>query len=118
MPRPAIAIALPANEAAPVAAELREAGYEPITITRPDQLEAVLAERREQPGPQVRYSDKLRETFFAGQPLAERSPIGQLKTLEAATPDSVRAFHDRWYRPENTVVIISGDLAGAAYPES
>ena len=70
----------------------------------------VLAERREQPGPQVRYSDKLRETFFAGQPLAERSPIGQLKTLEAATPDSVRAFHDRWYRPENTVVIISGDL--------
>ncbi|WP_454279340.1 M16 family metallopeptidase [Sphingomonas sp. Marseille-Q8236] len=70
----------------------------------------VLAERREQPGPQVRYSDKLRETFFAGQPLAERSPIGQLKTLEAATPDTVRAFHDRWYRPENTVVIISGDL--------
>ena len=70
----------------------------------------VLAERREQPGPQVRYSDKVRETFFAGQPLAERSPIGQLATLEAATPESVRAFHDRWYRPERTVVIISGDL--------
>ena len=70
----------------------------------------VLAERREQPGPQVRYSDKVRETFFAGQPLAERSPIGQLATLEAATPESVRAFHDRWYRPERAVVIISGDL--------
>ncbi|SUJ36480.1 protease3 [Sphingomonas paucimobilis] len=68
----------------------------------------VLAERREQPGPQVRYSDKVRETFFAGQPLAERSPIGQLATLEAATPESVRAFHDRWYRPERAVVIISG----------
>ena len=47
MPRPAIAIALPAAEAAPVAAELREAGFEPITISRPDQLEAVLAERRD-----------------------------------------------------------------------
>jgi len=70
----------------------------------------VLAERREQPGPQVRYSDKLRETFFAGQPLAERSPIGQLATLEAATPESVRAFHDRWYRPERAVVVISGDM--------
>lgn len=70
----------------------------------------VLAERREQPGAQVRYSDKVRETFFAGQPLAERSPIGQLATLEAATPESVRAFHDRWYRPERAVVIISGDL--------
>lgn len=70
----------------------------------------VLAERREQPGPQVRYSDKLRETFFAGQPLAERSPIGQLQTLEAATPETVKAFHDRWYRPERAVVIISGDM--------
>ncbi|WP_343526398.1 insulinase family protein [Sphingomonas sp.] len=70
----------------------------------------VLAERREQPGPQVRASDTMRETLFAGQPLAERSPIGQLATLEAATPDSVRAFHDRWYRPERTVVVISGDL--------
>ncbi|MET4895594.1 insulinase family protein [Sphingomonadaceae bacterium jetA1] len=70
----------------------------------------VLAERREQPGPQVRYSDKVRETFFAGQPLAERSPIGQLATLEAATPEAVRAFHDRWYRPERAVVVISGDM--------
>ena len=47
MPRPAIAIALPAAEAGPVAHELREAGFEPITVTRPDQLEAVLVERRD-----------------------------------------------------------------------
>jgi Flp pilus assembly CpaE family ATPase len=47
VPRPAIAIALPPAEAAPVAFELREAGFEPITVTRPDQLEAVLAERRD-----------------------------------------------------------------------
>jgi zinc protease len=71
---------------------------------------AVLAEQREAPGPQVRYGDALRQTFFAGQPLADRSPIGTIKTLEAATPDTVRAFHDRWYRPERAVVIISGDI--------
>jgi zinc protease len=71
---------------------------------------AVLAEQREAPGPQVRYGDALRQTFFAGQPLAERSPIGTIKTLEAATPAAVQAFHDRWYRPENTVVILSGDI--------
>ncbi|WP_335300447.1 hypothetical protein [Sphingomonas adhaesiva] len=47
---------------------------------------AVLAEQREAPGPQVRYGDAIRQTFFAGQPLAERSPIGTIKTLEAATP--------------------------------
>ncbi len=70
----------------------------------------VLAEQREQPGAQVRFSDLIRETFFAGQPLAERSPIGNIKTLEAATPEAVRAFHDRWYRPGRTVVILVGDI--------
>ena len=74
------------------------------------ELPAVLAEQREQPGPQVRLGDKVRSTLFAGQPLADRSPIGNIKTLEAATPASVRAFHDRWYRPDETVVIISGDM--------
>ena len=47
MPRPAIAIALPPAEAVPIATELREAGFEPITVSRPDQLDAVLSERRD-----------------------------------------------------------------------
>ncbi|QDZ08157.1 insulinase family protein [Sphingomonas panacisoli] len=70
----------------------------------------VLAEQREAPGPQVRYSDAMRATIFAGQPFATRSPIGTTKTLNAATAASLRAFHDRWYRPERAVVIISGDI--------
>ncbi|OYY89237.1 MAG: peptidase M16 [Sphingomonas sp. 28-66-16] len=70
----------------------------------------VLAEQREQPGPQVRFGDAVRQTFFAGQPLADRSPIGSIKTLEAATAAGVKAFHDRWYRPERAVVIVSGDI--------
>lgn len=70
----------------------------------------VLAEAREQPGPQVRFADLNRETFFAGQPLANRSPIGTTETLTAATEASVRAFHERWYRPDRAVVVISGDI--------
>ncbi|WP_375428239.1 M16 family metallopeptidase [uncultured Sphingomonas sp.] len=70
----------------------------------------VLAEQREQPGPQVRFGDLIRSTFFAGQPLAERSPIGSVKTLEAANARGVQAFHDRWYRPSRTVVVIAGDM--------
>lgn len=71
---------------------------------------AVLAERREQPGPQVKMANATRELYFAGQPLADRSPIGDVKALEAATPASVRAFHDKWYRPERAVVVVAGDL--------
>jgi zinc protease len=70
----------------------------------------VMAEQREAPGPQVRYFDASRATIFAGQPYANRSPIGTTKTLEAATAGSLRAFHDKWYRPERAVVIISGDI--------
>jgi len=45
VPRPAIAIGLPPAEAGPVATELEEAGFEPIVVGRPDQLDAVLADR-------------------------------------------------------------------------
>lgn len=70
----------------------------------------VLSEQREQPGPQVRVGDAQRAALFAGQPLADRSPIGTIKTLEAATPEAVAAFHSRWYRPERTVIAIAGDM--------
>ncbi|MGH6614480.1 M16 family metallopeptidase [Sphingomonas sp.] len=76
---------------------------------------AVLAEQREAPGPQVRFGDARLATFFAGQPLADRSPIGTIKTLEAATAEGVKLFHDRWYRPERAVVVISGDLDPALF---
>ena len=47
MARPAVVVALPTAESVPVTAELRAAGFEPITVTKPDQLEALLAERRD-----------------------------------------------------------------------
>ncbi len=69
----------------------------------------VLSERREQAGPQRRVAERTTQTFFAGQRLAERSPIGTVETLEGATADAVQAFHSRWYRPENAVVVLVGD---------
>ena len=82
-----------------------------VTAERP----VVLAEQREQPGPQVKFRDALNALFFSGQPLADRSPIGSVKTLEAATGASVKAFHDKWYRPSRAVVIISGDMDPALF---
>jgi zinc protease len=70
----------------------------------------VLAERRESDGPQMRMSDASRLHFFAGQPLADHAPIGTVATLTAATAAKVEAFHQRWYRPENAVIAIAGDI--------
>ncbi len=47
MARPAIAVALPSGESAPVAAELRAAGFTAATVNHPDELEALLASRRD-----------------------------------------------------------------------
>lgn len=70
----------------------------------------VLAEAREQPGAQERLQDAMLGLMFAGQPVATRKPIGTTAALSAATPASVKAFHDRWYRPEKAVVIVIGDM--------
>ncbi|HEY6868436.1 MAG TPA: insulinase family protein, partial [Novosphingobium sp.] len=72
-------------------------------------LPIVLAEMRERGGAAARVQDEMREVLYAGQPLATRAPIGTEQSLNAARQESVRAFHDRWYRPENTVVVLAGD---------
>jgi zinc protease len=69
----------------------------------------VLAEKRERGGAGQRMGDLTRQTFFAGQRLATRSPIGTDETLRAANGKDVKAFYDRWYRPENTVIVVAGD---------
>ncbi len=69
----------------------------------------VLAEKRERAAASQRVAEESRKTIFAGQRLANRLPIGTEETLNAATSESVRAFHDRWYRPENAVVVVAGD---------
>lgn len=70
----------------------------------------VMAEMRESYGPAVVVGNAAREFYFAGQPLANSNPIGTTASLTAATADSLRAFHQRWYRPDRTVIAISGDI--------
>lgn len=69
----------------------------------------VLAEMREGAGPGQRVGDATRETFFTGQPLGKQSPIGTMASLQTATPQGLQGFHDRWYRPEKALIVISGD---------
>lgn len=70
----------------------------------------VLAEMRESTNVGTRVGDVTRELFFAGQPLGSHAPIGTTETLNAATADKMKAFHGRWYRPDNAVIAVSGDI--------
>jgi len=69
----------------------------------------VMAERREGLSPAAALGDQTRSFYFAGQPLGDHSPIGTEATLNGATAQALKAFHDRWYRPDRAVVAISGD---------
>ena len=70
----------------------------------------VLAEKRERGGTAERVFEGLQQTLFAGQKLGSRPVIGTDATLNGANQASVRAFHQRWYRPENCVIIAVGDI--------
>ncbi len=77
------------------------------------EVPVVLAEMRERTGPANRVYDATRELYYQGQLLASRAPIGTEATLTAANQASVRAFHARWYRPEQTVIVAAGDAEPA-----
>lgn len=85
---------------------------EPVLSQRNVDVEVpiVLAEKRERGGASQRVGDRTRQTLFAGQRLANRLPIGTEATLSAASGEAVQAFYNRWYRPENTVIAIAGDV--------
>ncbi len=78
----------------------------------------VLSEKRERGGATERVQDATQQTFYTGQLLASRTPIGTEASLNAATAASVRGFYSRWYRPENAVIIAAGDADPAALAAS
>lgn len=86
---------------------IREPALSDANITA--ELPIVLAEKRENSGPSKRLADASSALFYKGQLLANRAPDGLEATLEAATSAKLRQFHQRWYRPENTVIVIAGD---------
>jgi zinc protease len=69
----------------------------------------VQAELRESAGAGMDLGEAMRKHAFQGQRLGNRSTIGTVETLNAATAAALREFHRRWYRPEKTVISIAGD---------
>jgi zinc protease len=54
------------------------------------------------------------ETFMLpGLRGPRRTPIGLKDVITNVNADTIRAFHDRWYRPENSIVVAVGDLPRA-----
>ncbi|MEH6675985.1 M16 family metallopeptidase [Phenylobacterium sp.] len=81
-------------------------------LFRPEEVAAergvILAERLDR----LRSGDATdeQETSFHFRPEDNLTPAGSVATLTALTPDDLRVFHAKWYRPDRSVIIVTGDL--------
>ncbi|MDB5453642.1 MAG: peptidase family [Caulobacteraceae bacterium] len=78
-------------------AVIRERGV--IMAERETDLSAIEATR-----------EAMRQFQGAGLRSTDRDPIGTPESLRGLDSGALRAFYKRWYRPENAMVVVVGDL--------
>ncbi|MEE9416237.1 MAG: pitrilysin family protein [Acidimicrobiales bacterium] len=59
---------------------------------------------------------ELQESLFPAHPLG-REVLGTAATIDAIDCESIRAFHNKWYRPSNMVVAAAGNVEHRAVVE-
>jgi zinc protease len=69
----------------------------------------IMAEKGRRPELSQRMLETSWPLFYAGLRIADRDTIGTEATLTGATADGLRAFYERWYRPDRATVVMVGD---------
>ena len=77
----------------------------------PVEVQVVIEERsqRTENNPSARLSEQANPAFYLNHPY-RRPIIGWPEEIEALTLDDLQAFYDRFYQPENAVLVIAGDV--------
>ena len=65
-----------------------------------------------------RIQDASKAVMLAGTRAADADVPGTDETLGKANAERLRAFYDRWYRPERTIIVIVGDANPAVLEEA
>lgn len=60
-------------------------------------------------GTQKILEQKLPE-LYPGSKYGERFPIGLMEVIDGCSPETLRAYYRKWYRPDNQGIIIVGDI--------
>ncbi len=74
----------------------------------------VIEEWRGGLGAASRLRDQQIPVLYYKSKYAERLPIGKPDVLKSFTPDRLRAFYTKWYRPDRMALIAVGDIDPAA----
>jgi len=70
----------------------------------------ILAEKRTRDSPAYRTFKETLAFEAPGTRITRRMPIGDRQVIMDADRELIRNFYDTWYRPENMVVVMVGDL--------
>ena len=73
----------------------------------------VIEEWRGGLGAGSRLRDQQIPALYYQSKYAERLPIGKPEILRSFTPERLRAFYTKWYRPDRMAVVVVGDLEPA-----
>jgi len=84
----------------------------------PDEIDrergVVIEERRMRRDVGTRVIEQQANVMFGDSKYADRLPIGLPEVVTGASPDTVRGFYERWYRPDRMALIAVGDVDPAA----
>jgi zinc protease len=69
----------------------------------------VAQEREATDGPSQVIGRQLRELLSPELRVTQREPIGVAATVAAMDATRLRAFYERWYRPQNAILVVVGD---------
>lgn len=59
--------------------------------------------------PSYKFYEQLQAQLFEGTPYAH-TPLGTRPSFEKTTAAMLKQFHDRWYAPNNAILVIAGDV--------
>ena len=63
--------------------------------------------------PTYKLITRINGDMFAGTPYAQ-DPLGTKPSFDATTAEMLKAFHEKWYAPNNATLVIAGDVDPAA----
>jgi len=66
----------------------------------------ILSEERARDVPPFRAAQAELNNLLAGSRFASRWPIGQVATIQAATPERLRRYYQAHYRPDNAAIVV------------
>lgn len=70
----------------------------------------VLSELRTRSTPEYRAFEERWKLWYNGQRQADRLPIGTAETIQGATRELLADYYARYYRPERTLLVATGDF--------